>query len=269
MLFGHQDNTVDQTQQNTPAPVVADHSMQQPVDQSVAVNPLAVDSATGISLPVVTPDAPSSVDTPAVDAPDESTEQSVLNQPSAPNLDNAPTVTDDASTLPDPGTPFGASPVAADVNPTEVQEAAVIASELDAAPAEAEVQAPALAQDTYPAPQPEPQQHADSTADTYAAAPMDTTPVDNAIAPHTDDLLQLKQQVITQLSPLISHLDQSSEEKFRTTMMLIQSTDNSALLKDAYDAARAIADDGARAQALLDVVNEINYFTQQRDAQGN
>lgn len=92
-------------------------------------------------------------------------------------------------------------------------------------------------------------------------------PEENAApAPAADvpeELLDLKQQALSDLGPLVDHLDQSPEEKFRTTMMLIQSTDNSALIKDAYVAAQAITDDKIRAQALLDVVNEINYFTQQ------
>jgi hypothetical protein len=82
-----------------------------------------------------------------------------------------------------------------------------------------------------------------------------------------DDLLDLKQQALQQLSPLIGHLDQTPEEKFRTTMMMIQATDNQALLKDAYDAAQQITDEKARAQALLDVVNEINYFSQNKSQQ--
>jgi hypothetical protein len=45
-------------------------------------------------------------------------------------------------------------------------------------------------------------------------------------------------------------------------MMLIQATDNPALVKEAYEAANQITDEKTRAQALLDVVNEINYFTQ-------
>lgn len=104
----------------------------------------------------------------------------------------------------------------------------------------------------------------------FSSDPETIKPTDSVAAAHNepaaagnDTLLQLKQQVLTQLSPLVSHLDQSPEEKFRTTMMLIQSTDNQALLQDAYDAAQKISDDKARAQALLDVVNEINYFTQQ------
>lgn len=80
-----------------------------------------------------------------------------------------------------------------------------------------------------------------------------------------DELLSLKQQALQQLSPLVGHLDQTPEEKFRTTMMMIQAADNQALLKAAYEAAQAIPDEKARAQALLDVVNEINYFTQPHD----
>ena len=77
-----------------------------------------------------------------------------------------------------------------------------------------------------------------------------------------DDLLDIKQKALSQLSPLVSHLEQTPEEKFRTTMMMIQATDNQDLVKDAYAAAQTITDEKAKAQALLDIVNEINYFTQ-------
>jgi hypothetical protein len=77
------------------------------------------------------------------------------------------------------------------------------------------------------------------------------------------DLMDIKQQALSQLTPLVGHLEQSPEEQFRTTMMLIQASDNQALVKDAYAAASAIPDEKIRAQALLDIVNEINYFTQQ------
>jgi hypothetical protein len=78
-----------------------------------------------------------------------------------------------------------------------------------------------------------------------------------------EDLLAIKQQALQQLSPLVGHLDQTPEEKFRTTMMMIQASDNQDLIKDAYAAANAIEDEKLRAQALLDIINEINYFTQQ------
>lgn len=78
----------------------------------------------------------------------------------------------------------------------------------------------------------------------------------------SSDLLDIKQKAVEQLAPLVSKLDQNPEEKFHTTMMMIQATDNQKLLKEAYEAAQNITDEKARAQALLDVVNEINYFTQ-------
>ncbi|MDB5166119.1 MAG: bifunctional phosphoglucose/phosphomannose isomerase [Candidatus Saccharibacteria bacterium] len=82
----------------------------------------------------------------------------------------------------------------------------------------------------------------------------------------TDDLAAIKQSALQQLSPLVGHLEQSPEEKFRTTMMMIQASDDHSLIKDAYEAAGNITDEKARAQALLDVVNEINYFTQHNAA---
>jgi hypothetical protein len=78
-----------------------------------------------------------------------------------------------------------------------------------------------------------------------------------------DELLKLKQQALQNLAPLVDHLDQTNEEKFKTTMMLIQASDNADLIPEAYEAANKIEDEKVRAQALLDVVNEINYFTQQ------
>jgi hypothetical protein len=103
-------------------------------------------------------------------------------------------------------------------------------------------------------------QNEEESAETESAEPPAAST--SASSTPDDDLLNLKQQALEELSPLVEHLEQTPEEKFRTTMMMIQSTDNQALIKDAYEAAQAIPDDKARAQALLDVVNEINYFTQ-------
>lgn len=79
-----------------------------------------------------------------------------------------------------------------------------------------------------------------------------------------DDLMSIKQDALQNLSPLLSQLDQTPEEKFRTTMMLIQASDNQSLIQSAYAAAKEIEDEKVRAQALLDIVNEINYFTQHK-----
>ncbi len=92
-----------------------------------------------------------------------------------------------------------------------------------------------------------------------------TAPAAAVSGADSDSLLTIKQQALQQLSPLVGHLDQTPEEKFRTTMMLIQAADNDKLIPQAYEAAQAITDEKVRAQALLDVVNEINYFTQHGD----
>jgi hypothetical protein len=103
----------------------------------------------------------------------------------------------------------------------------------------------------------------DTTTAASAAPATDTTAPQNAdsTAPDTDKLLDIKQQALQQLTPLVGHLEQSPEEKFRTTMMMIQAADNHELIQAAYEAAQQITDEKVRAQALLDIVNEINYFT--------
>lgn len=85
---------------------------------------------------------------------------------------------------------------------------------------------------------------------------------------HTDDLLDIKNEALHDLTPLVGELDLNSEDKFKTIMMLIQASDNKDLIPEAYKFAKQISDEKLKAQALLDVVNEINYFTQ-RDSDKN
>lgn len=77
----------------------------------------------------------------------------------------------------------------------------------------------------------------------------------------SDDLGDIKQQALSQLTPIIGDLDQTPEEKYRTLMMLIQASDDKSLLKNAFEAASSIEDKKAKAEALLNIVNEINYFS--------
>ncbi len=85
-------------------------------------------------------------------------------------------------------------------------------------------------------------------------------------APPSDPLLKIKQDALQNLAPLIGQLDQAPEEKFKTLMMLIRASDNSDLVQTAFEEANKITDQKTRAQALLDVVNEINYFTKAPEA---
>jgi hypothetical protein len=117
---------------------------------------------------------------------------------------------------------------------------------------------PHIAAPTRPAPTAAP-------SGTPALSPSPAAPVvpssDNSDTPN--DLIELKQSALQELSPLVGHLEQTPEEKFRTTMMMIQASDDQTLLPAAFAAAKDISDEKARAQALLDIINEINYFTQQ------
>jgi len=101
----------------------------------------------------------------------------------------------------------------------------------------------------------------DGPVTSTAPAEEELLPANTQSAGNNDDLLSIKQQALNQLSPIVNHLDQTPEEKFRTTMMMIQASDDQSLLKTAYDAAQQISDEKVKAQALLDIVNEINYFT--------
>jgi len=90
---------------------------------------------------------------------------------------------------------------------------------------------------------------------TDVAAPVSSESSDN-------DLSGMKKEALDQLQPLFEHLELGPEEEFKTTMMMIQANDDKSLLKKAFEAAKKISDDKARSHALLDVINEINYFTQ-------
>lgn len=78
----------------------------------------------------------------------------------------------------------------------------------------------------------------------------------------SDDLLEIKKDALSHLSPLVDKLDLTPEDRYKTLMMMIQSSDDQSLVKKAYEAAEAIEDETVRAQALLAIINEIDYFTQ-------
>ena len=92
----------------------------------------------------------------------------------------------------------------------------------------------------------------------------DTAAAEEATAgPDPAHLASMKAEALTHLEPLTDHIDGSPEEVFKTTMMMIQANDNHTLLQKALEAAKKIEDDKQRAQAMLDIINEINYFSQQ------
>lgn len=91
-----------------------------------------------------------------------------------------------------------------------------------------------------------------------------TEPVATPAEPvHTSspELDSLKKDALEELRPLVDKLDLPADEKFDTLLLLIRSTDDKTLLGAAHEAAKGIADETKRAQALLDVIKEIDYFS--------
>ena len=71
----------------------------------------------------------------------------------------------------------------------------------------------------------------------------------------------IKKDALSELRPLVDKLNVSSEEKFDTYLLLLRSTDDKSLIAPAHEAAKGITDEARRAQALLDVIKEIDYLS--------
>lgn len=72
----------------------------------------------------------------------------------------------------------------------------------------------------------------------------------------------IKKEALLELRPLVDQLNVSPEEKFDTYLLLLRSTDDKDLIAPAHEAARGIADEARRAQALLDIIKEIDFLSQ-------
>lgn len=90
-----------------------------------------------------------------------------------------------------------------------------------------------------------------------------TTTVEEAeTKTHDDDnLANIKKDALSELRPLVDKLDVSPGEKFDTLLLMIRSTDDKSLIGPAHEAAKAISDESKRAEALLEVVKEIDYLS--------
>jgi len=94
-----------------------------------------------------------------------------------------------------------------------------------------------------------------------------TPPNVNPLGHNVDSgaLGDIRLQVISELRPLVNRLDfLAPADKFDTLLLLIRTIDDSSLIPMAHQAAMAIPDEVKRAQALLDILKEIDFFTQKR-----
>lgn len=103
---------------------------------------------------------------------------------------------------------------------------------------------------TTPAPVPTPE----------SPAPTMPTPTAPSLPVAAGGLDELKKTALEELRPLVGKLNLPPEDKFDTLLLIIRSTDDQTLLEPAHEAAKQITDENKRAQALLDVIKEIDYF---------
>lgn len=94
-----------------------------------------------------------------------------------------------------------------------------------------------------------------------------TPPNVNPLGHNVDNgaLGDIRLQVISELRPLVNRLDfLAPADKFDTLLLLIRTIDDSSLIPMAHQTAMAIPDEVKRAQALLDILKEIDFFTQKK-----
>ena len=89
-----------------------------------------------------------------------------------------------------------------------------------------------------------------STADNFVAA--------------VGDLENIKNSALQDLRPLVDKLNATNEEKFNIYLLLLRSSDDKTLIEPAYSTARSIEDETKRANALLDIIKEIDYLNSKK-----
>jgi hypothetical protein len=82
----------------------------------------------------------------------------------------------------------------------------------------------------------------------------------------SNDLDSIKKDALSELRPLVDKVDLPAEEKFDTYLMLIRSTDDTSLIAPAHAVALTITDEKRKAEALLDIIKEIDYLSRDKNA---
>ncbi len=86
----------------------------------------------------------------------------------------------------------------------------------------------------------------------------------SSVAPAgSGELDGIKMEALNELRPLVDKLDVPPEERFDTYLLLLRSTDDKELIAPAHEAAKNITDEARRAQALLDIIKEIDFLSGQ------
>ena len=114
------------------------------------------------------------------------------------------------------------------------------------------------------------------TSAAASAAPVSVPPVSQSspVAPSpvvanptpapTVNLDNIKGEALTELRPLVDKLNLAPADKFNVLLLMIRSSDDSSLVPEAHEVAKTIPDEARRAQALLDIIKEIDFFDQNK-----
>ena len=97
----------------------------------------------------------------------------------------------------------------------------------------------------------------------------DTTPTESSepLVISSDDssdeasLEAIKTKALNEIRPLINSVNLPADEKFDTYLLLIRSTDDTSLIEPAHNAALEITDEKRKAEALLNIIKEIDYLS--------
>lgn len=99
------------------------------------------------------------------------------------------------------------------------------------------------------------------------AAPVEEPVVEQPVAAEPivshehEELEIIKKHALEELRPLVDKLDLPPEEKFDILLLIIRSTDDEELVAKAHDTSIEIQDETRKAQALLDIIKEVDYFS--------
>ena len=101
----------------------------------------------------------------------------------------------------------------------------------------------------------------DAPAETAAAEPVESVAEEPAAATYGDsDLDKVKTMALGDLRPILDNVELPSEKKFKIYKDIIEATNDKACVEPAYNAAKMIADEKEKAEALLYIIEAVDKF---------
>lgn len=94
-----------------------------------------------------------------------------------------------------------------------------------------------------------------------APAPAPVTPIMPTVPSASPELEGIKKTALEELRPLVDKVNLPADERFDIYLMLIRSTDDGTLIAPAHAAAQEISDEKKKAEALLEIIKEIDYLS--------